>query len=252
MKNNNLTLSVLLLACACMVLQSCSKALDNDVAYPTSKISGAFLYNGQPVGMLGTSNDLNTTNNNQNPLQLEQTGPGTFTSANIKMFARPDGTYTILTFDGDYNLKVLPGKSPFLTPAPIKLSLKGEAKDVNFNVTPYFWVSNYQTTFVDSVFTATFKLQKIVSTATLEKVAVYFNTTNIADNAAKAFERNFTTAAQGVNIDGNCTIRVDLKTMSATERAAIRASTGVIYANVGVKTSTITDALYQKPVLLKP
>jgi hypothetical protein len=240
----------MVLALAGFFLQSCKKmkAFD-DEAYPTSRISGAFLYNGQPVGMLGTSNDLNTTNANQNPLLLEQIGPG-FSSANIKMFARPDGTYTILTFDGDYILKVAPGKSPFLTPDPINVTLRGEAKDVNFNVTPYFWVSNYQTSFVDSVFTATFRLDRIVPTATLDKVSVFFNTTSIADNAAKAFEREFKTPAQGVNINGNCTITVNLKAMSATERAQIKASTGLIYANVGVKTSTITDALYQKPVLL--
>lgn len=248
----------MMLALAGFLLESCSKAVDNS-PYPSSRISGAFLYNGQPVGLLGTSSD----NASQNPLQLVQTGPGAYSAANIKFFARNDGTYTILTFNGNYTIQVQPSKGPFPDPPPLNIVLNGEAKDVNFNVTPYFWVSNYHTTFVDSVFTATFKLEQILTTTivnsvakpvTLEKVSVYFNTTNIVDATAKAFERTFTTPAQGVNINGNCTITVNLKGsgMSATEKAAIKNTTGVIYANVAVKTATVaTDALYQTPVLLK-
>src|SRR5215217_7454253 len=100
MKKNNANLLIILLAAAGCLVQSCRK--DSEVAYPTSKIYGAFTYNGQPVGLLTTSNDLNSTNNTQNPLLLTQTGPGTFNGGNIKVFAKNDGTYTINTFDGDY------------------------------------------------------------------------------------------------------------------------------------------------------
>lgn len=258
MKNNIKIPSVILLFVVGFLLQSCKK--DNKAAYPTSRVWGAFTYNGQPVGMLATSNDLNSTNNNQNPLVLKQIGPGTFSGGNIKVFGKNDGTYTINTFDGDYILEGAKGKNPFQDPAPVNFTLKGEA-NINFAVTPYFWVSNYQTSYADSVFTATFKLDKIVPTANLDQIIVYFNTTSLADISGNIYQRRAfptTPALPGVtstiNINGNCTIRVDLKALPAADKKTflerIKGSTGLIWANVAVKAKEAIDALYQKPVQL--
>jgi hypothetical protein len=256
MKNNSKILFIILLAAAGFLLQSCKK--DNEVSYPPSRIYGAFTYNGQPVRMLATSNDLNSTNNNQNPLVLTQTGPGTFSGGNIKVFGKNDGTYTINTFDGDYILKAATGKNPFTDPDPVSFTLKGEA-NINFAVTPYFWVSNYQTSFVDSVFTAAFKLDKIVSTANLDNIIVYFNTTSLADISGKIYERRAypttqTAVTSTININGNCTIKVDLKALPAADKKifieTIKGTTGLLWANVAVKAKEAIDGLYQQPVQL--
>ncbi|TDH28706.1 DUF3823 domain-containing protein [Segetibacter sp. 3557_3] len=258
---NRISLLIMLLAAAGFLVQSCKK--DNKEAYPPSVVSGAITYNGQPVYMIPTSNDLNSTNNTQHIFQLVQTAPQPLSGGFIKVFAKNDGTYSINTFDGDYIISTgVAKKNPFLDVTPVQFTLKGNIK-IDFAVTPYFWVSNYQTTYVDSVFTATFKLDRIVPTiknsqgvdvvTPLENVKVYFNTTRLADISGKIFERTFTTPAQGVNVNGNCTIKVDLKGsgMSAAERNAMKATTGLLWANVAVKTSTIADALYQQAVLLK-
>jgi hypothetical protein len=272
MKNNNQRiLLIMFMAAVGLLVQSCKK--DNKESFPPSRISGSITYKGQPVRMIPTSNDLNSTNNTQHPLQLTQTGPQPLSGGYIKVFVKNDGTFTVNTFDGDYILQSVTGKNPFADPPPANFTLKGETT-VNFDVTPYFWVSNYQTSFVDSVFTATFKLDKILNTyvdaqgatknVALENVKVYFHSNSLTDVSGKIFERTFSGAAQGVNVGGDCTIQVDLrgtqaagnpfpyKGLTAAERRAMNATTRVLYANVAVKSNAATDALYQIPVLLGP
>lgn len=222
------------------ILASCSKELDNR-SYPESRISGRFLYDGQPVQIMGTSSDVVGTN----MLQLTQTGPGQFLNGYIKMFAKGDGSYTILTFDGDYQLAITPGKGPWLPTDPIDISLKGNVDEANFNVTPYFWMSDYNSSFTDSVFTASFNLEKVVPTAELEKVVIYFSPTSIVDITSKFVERSFTELTPG-----NVTISFDLKTLSDADKEHL-GLTGFIFARVGVKTVGVADLLYSTPLALE-
>jgi len=251
-KNNRITLVIMLLAAAGFLLQSCGK--DNMVSYPTSIIKGAITYNGQAVHLMSSNNQLNSgvANQNLNTLVLRQTGPQPLSGGDNRIFARNDGTFTANTFDGDYEIRPNTGRCPFEDFAPIAFTLNGE-QTVNIPVNPYFWVSNYQTTFVDSVFTATFKLDRIVPTKNLQEVRVYFNTTKNVDQSAQVFSRGFTTVAQGVNINGNCTITVNLKGsgMTVAEKNSVKATTGKLWANVAIRTSGITEALYQEGVALK-
>lgn len=239
-KNKIITLLMTMFAFASIVLiTSCNKELDNR-KYPTSRISGAFLYNGQPVTIMGTASDAGGSN----MLQLTQNDPERFIAGNIRMFAKGDGTFTILTYDGNYTLNVTPGKGPWQQPPAKTFDLKGEAT-VNFDVTPYHWMSNYTSTFVDSVFTAKFKLEKIVPTANLERVVIYFGTTIITDITSKQAERAFTNTGLG-----DITVSFNLKNLTAAEKVALR-NTGTTYASVGVKTVGVSDLLYSKTVALK-
>jgi len=260
-KNNKITLVALLLAAAGFLLQSCGK--DSKVAYPPSKVTGTITYLGQPVNLATSNLQLNSGANNNNPLMtfyIRQTAPQPLALQDLPIFANGNGTFTYSTFDGDYTIFPVPYKSPWKNIDPISFTLNG-SQNVDIKVTPYFWVSNYQTTFVDSVFTATFKLDRILDTyvnnagATvntgLQEVRAYFNVTSHADAGANIFSRAFTTPAQGVNINGNCTITVNLKAMSINEKQQLKATTGKLWVNLGVKTSNITDPLYQVPVALK-
>jgi len=241
MKTNRKTINFFLLGAVCsFFLSSCSKELDNR-EYPESRISGKFLYNGQPVQIMGTSSDVVGTN----MLQLTQTGPGQFLNGYIKMFAKGDGSYTILTYDGDYQLAITPGKGPWLPTDPIDINLKGEVNDANFNVTPYYWISDYSSNFTDSVFTASFNLEKVVPSAELEKVVIYLSPTSIVDITSKFVERSFTGLAPG-----NVTISCDLKTLSEADKEHL-GLTGFTFARVGVKTVGVADLLYSVPLELK-
>ncbi len=240
-KNKIITLLMLVIASASIILiASCSTELDNR-KYPTSRISGTFLYNGQPVTIMGTASDAGGSN----MLQLTQNDPNRFIAGNIRMFAKGDGTFTILTYDGDYTLNVTPGKGPWQQPPAATFTLKGEAK-VDFNVTPYYWMSDYQSTFgADSVFRATFKLDKIVPSANLEKVVIYFGSTIITDITSKLAER----VVPGV-VPGNVSVSFNLKTLTPAEKVALT-NTGTTFACVGVKTVGVSDLLYSKVMALK-
>jgi hypothetical protein len=261
-KYNKITIAVMLLAAAGFLLQSCGK--DNQVAYPTSIISGKITYNGEPVGLMSTNNQLNSgvATQNLNTFFLRQTGPQPLSGGDLRVVAKSDGTFTYPTFDGEYTILPVPYKAPYQNFAPISFTLKGN-QTVDIPVTPYFWVSNVTSTFVDSVLNITFRLDRTTpnyvnaSGATvvpdLEFVRVYFGTTNKADNSANIFQRGpFTTTAQGININGNCTLSINLKGtgMTTLEKQTLKAQTGKLFARIGIKTRNITDPLFAKVIPL--
>lgn len=262
-KTNKISIVVVLLAAAGFLLQSCGK--DNKVTYPQSTISGALTYNGQPIGLQSTNNQLNSgvATNVLNTMYLRQTGPQPLSGGDMRMVAKSDGTFTYKTFDGDYMILPVAYKSPFKDFTPVSFTLKGD-QTVNIPVQPYFWVSNMQSTFVDSVLVLNFKLDRIVPEYVnaagltvvpgLEFVRVYFGTTIKADNSANIFSRGaFTTPAQGININGNCSLTINLKGngMTTLEKQTLKAQTGKLFARVGVKTSNITDPLFAPVIELK-
>ncbi len=232
---------LLLFSVLIVCLLGCSRELDN-WAYPTSTVSGQFLYKGQPLQLMGTASDATGSN----MLQLHQVGEG-WIQGFVKVFAKEDGTYTVNTFDGDYYLNLTPGRGPWVPNTDtIRFSLKGGAQNLNFNVTPYFWLNNYTSSFKDSLFTATFNMEKVVSTAQMDKTVVHLSTTSIVDNTSKVYEKAFTTVIPGTN-----TITLDLKTLSNSEKASLR-KTGSLFARIGIKTRNVNDLLYSKTVKLTP
>lgn len=233
-------LYALILCTLTLGLSSCSTEIDN-WDYPSSTIAGQFLYKGQPIQIIGTASDATSSN----IIQLHQVGPQ-WDQGFVKMFAREDGTYTIETFDGDYYLNITPGRGPWLPSADtLRLTLNGESKGINFNVTPYFWISDYSSTYKDSVFSATFNLEKVVPDATLEKVVINLGNTTIVDNTSKIYEKSFNALTTGAN-----TISLDLKSLSASDKSNLR-KTGFVFARIGVKTKNVTDLIYSKVEGLK-
>jgi hypothetical protein len=223
------------------LLGSCSYEVDN-WNYPTSTVAGQFLYKGQPLQLMGTASDATSSN----MIQVHQVGPE-WNVGFIKMFAREDGTYSVKTFDGEYYLNLTPGRGPWVpSNDTLRFTLKGEATGLNFNVTPYFWLSDYSSSYKDSVFTATFNLEKVVSTAVLEKVVIHLGTTNIVDNTSKTLERAFTNLTPGTN-----TVTLNLRTLSAGEKTNLK-RTGLLFARIGAKTRNVSDLIYTRTEPLKP
>ncbi len=231
----------LLLFLPLSLLMSCSTEIDN-WDYPTSRVSGQFLYKGQPMQLMGTASDATGSN----MLQLHQTGEG-WIQGFIKVFSREDGTYTVNAFDGDYYLNLTPGRGPWVPNTDtLRFTLREEEKNVNFEVTPYFWLSNYTSTYKDSVFTATFNVEQVVSTAVMERTVIQLTPTAIVDNTSKAVEKAFTNVVPGSN-----TLTLNLKTLSSSEKANLR-KTGFLFARVGIKTRNVSDLIYSKTVPLTP
>ncbi len=222
-------------------LSGCSTEIDN-WDYPTSKVSGQFLYKGQPMQLMGTASDATGSN----MLQLHQTGEG-WIQGFVKVFSREDGSYTINAFDGDYYLNLTPGRGPWVPNTDtLRFTLKGEQANVNFEVTPYFWLSNYTSSYKDSVFTATFNVEKIVATADMEKTVIQLAPTAIVDNTSRTLERAFTNVVPGSN-----TLTLNLKTLSNAEKTNLR-RTGFLFVRIGIKTRNVSDLIYSTTSQLMP
>lgn len=223
-----------------VLLAGCSTEIDN-WDYPRSVVSGQFTYKGQPMRLMSTASDANGSN----MLQLHQTG-GDWIQGFVKVFAKEDGTFTVNAFDGDYYLTLTPGRGPWQPNTDtIRFSLNGEKRDLNFEVTPYFWISDFKESYADSTFTATFNLEKVVSSANLERVVAELGTTAIVDNLSKTYEKSFATMSPGAN-----TVILDLKSLSSGEKANLK-RTGHLFARIGVKTANVSDMIYSKTVKLQ-
>ena len=230
---------LILVSVSAALLFGCSTEIDN-WSYPTSTVSGQFLYKGQPMQLMGTASDATGSN----MLQLHQTGEG-WVQGFVKVFTKDDGSFTVNTFDGDYYLNLTPGRGPWQPNTDtLRFALNKTAENLNFEVTPYFWISNYAGTYTDSVFTASFNLEKIVASAALERVVIQLGTTAIVDNVSKTYEQSFTTLAPGSN-----TIKLDLKTLTSGQKANLK-KTGFLFARVGVKTRNVTDLIYSQTTRL--
>jgi len=126
----------------------------------------------------------------------------------------------------------------------VRFNLKGNCKDANINVTPYYWMSEFKDVYADSVYSASFNLEKVAPTAVLEKVVIYLGTTDVVDVTGKAYEKAFTNLVPGANV-----INLDLKTLGTTDKFNLR-TTGLLFARVGVKTKGVTDLQYSNTIQL--
>lgn len=226
---------IFLVSVIASLLYGCSTEIDN-WSYPTSRVSGQFLYKGQSMQLMSTASDATGSN----MLQLHQTGEG-WVQGFVKVFTKDDGSFTVNTFDGDYYLNLTPGRGPWQPNTDtLRFSLNKSAENLNFEVTPYFWISNYTSSYTDSVFTASFNLEQIVASAALERVVIQLGTTAIVDNVSKTYEQSFTTLVPGTN-----TISLNLKTLTASQKANLK-KTGLLFARIGVKTRNVTDLIYSE------
>lgn len=251
----------MLLAAASVLVQSCGK---DNLSYPTSTLTGHFLYNGQPVGLLQTSPDINSANGTGHALALTQiTGAQQrYSVGEIQVYAKHDGSFTGKMFDGTYTVRTLTSKMPFEDFTGMPLTIKGDTQ-FDIQVVPYWWMTNLTTTFVGNVFTATFNVAKVSTNAarTLQYVQIAVSPTNFADAAAFSAIRTFNagTNAGGIIVPaaagsgGAVTVKLDLSTLTTAEKSALVAQGpgGHIWASVAVKTTGITDALYSDVIPLQ-
>ena len=201
-----------------LLLSSCS--YDN-FDEPTSVITGKIVNQGKTLGF--RTNALS--------LQLWQPGYGTYTRVDIAV--NQNGTFNAVMFDGNYRLINASGTTQpwVLRTDTVKFELKGTAS-VDYEVTPYFLISNE--TFVKSGtnMTANCKIAKIATTATLTNATLYVSRTAMCDENYKEASQqllaaampdlnnvNFTVAIPPrLNDQGYCFVRVGVKASQASER----------------------------------
>jgi len=214
---------------------SCEK--DNYTA-PGSFLTGALTYKGDTIRV----------ERNQVPYQLYQYGFGAV--GPISGTFAQDGSYSQVLFNGNYKLIIPNGQGPFMwkqdasgNPDSLSITMSG-SQNLTLEVTPFYMVRNAQFGYSasDSMVTATFKAEKIVTDPDMmkdiERVSLYVNNTEFTsggDNIA------FTNMAGGdiTNPDNiTLSVRVPFETNLSTF------TQGNLYARVGIKMVNVEDMIF--------
>jgi Protein of unknown function (DUF3823) N-terminal domain/Domain of unknown function (DUF3823_C) len=220
---------------------SCKK--DNKEA-PQSTITGRIVYNSQPIQV----------KTNAVQLELWQNGYQLFTK--IPVYISQDGTFSAKVFDGTYKLTRLKGNGPWQDQTDtIIVNVKGSAA-VDVPVTPYFTVSNESFTFnaSDTTLRATVKINQVVTSKAVEKIALYIGQTQFVDNTNQL---PYPTSANEINPPANYltqpvsfTVSMNPARYPATAQAELRRLLGLVFNNkyafarIGVKTVGVTERVY--------
>jgi hypothetical protein len=201
-----------------LLLSSC--AYDN-FDEPTSVISGKIVYQGKTLGF----------RSNAMSLLLYQPGFGLNTSVSVAI--NQNGTFTALMFDGSYKLINASGTTQpwVLRTDTVFFDLKGTTS-VDYEVTPYYMITNDTYVKSGTNMTANCKIVKIATTATLTNATLYVSRTSICnENYKEASQQlalasmpdlnnvNFTVAIPARLItQGYCYVRIGVKPVQSSER----------------------------------
>ncbi|MXV16367.1 DUF3823 domain-containing protein [Hufsiella ginkgonis] len=203
---------------------------------PTSTLRGALLYKGDSIGV----------EYNQVPFNVFQPGYGKSGGAITGTFA-PDGTYSILVFDGNYQFTMPKNQGPFLWKEltasardTLKVGLQG-SQTVNIEVTPYYMVRNQQLTVSGGKVVAAFDIEKVITDAALAKniqtVVLYINKTKFVSGASNDNIASASVAGTALPADlKNISLNVTIPAISPTQN--------YVFARVGVRITGVEDMIF--------
>jgi len=180
----NIIKSVLLFVVVGLLITSCAK--DNYNA-PSATFKGALLYNGVDTVFVqqSTGHDINGAN-----VYFYLFEPGwknTYTTP-LRVAIDAGGTFSSLLFPATYKLVMPLNNGPFISKSDTTLVSVTGNQTLNIPVTPYYLVRNLATSLstADSVVTASFKIDKIVTDANAKTIAtaqLYISRTVIVDGS---------------------------------------------------------------------
>ncbi|WP_207515072.1 DUF3823 domain-containing protein [Longitalea luteola] len=222
----------ILIIAGILTTMSCKK---DNYDEPGVLLQGHVVYRGEPIGV----------EYNQVPFELYQDGFGKTGPINA-VFA-PDGSYSMLLFNGEYKFIIPNGQGPFKwkqTPAGAPdttfITLNG-SQQLDIEVTPYYMIRNPQLSQSGGTITGTFKIEKIITDASarnIESVSLYINKTQFvsgADNlAVKTMNGSDITNPENVNLS------VAVPTLNPAQ--------GYLFARIGLKIAGVEDGIFS-PVM---
>ena len=213
-----------------LLLVTAGCKLDN-VKPPSITLNGQLMYKGTPIGV----------EYNQVPFQLFQTGYGG--NAPITGTFEQDGTYSVLTFKGNYKFTIPGGQGPFQWKElpgggrdTVAIALNGN-QTVNVEVTPYYMIRNPQISASESGITATFSIEKDITDATakdIQTVSLFVNKTQFVSPADHAGETDL--AGSAITDPTSVTLTVPKPTFSVTQN--------YVYARIGIRIAGVEDMIF--------
>ncbi len=206
-----------------LTMQACKK---DNLSEPGSPLSGRIVYQGLPIGVRSAGVQF----------ELWQRGFQLFTK--IPLNIKQDGTFSAMLFDGDYKLVRSRGAGPWVDNTDtIDVKVQG-ATSVDVPIEPYFIIKNEVFERTGTVVKATFTLQSVNTSRTLELARIYVGPNLIVDQNNNSANAQIAAAA----IPG----LLQPVTLSVTIPTAL-AGEAFIYARVAVKTTGVAELLYTIP-----
>ena len=203
-----------------LLLSSCK--IDNYDA-PTSVITGHVVYQGTTLGFRSSGISL----------QLWQSGFGLYTSVSVAI--NQNGSFTALMFDGSYKLiNVKATTQPWIARTDtVFFDLKGTA-NVDYEVTPYYLITNDTYVKNGNNMTANCKISKIATTATLTNATLYVSRTAMCDQNYKEASVQLLPAAMPDLTNVNFTVAIPARLLAQ----------GYCYVRIGVLAAQATERIY--------
>jgi len=197
---------------------------------PNAKITGRVVYNGQAVGL------------RSNGVQLELWQPGYNLFTKIPVYIAQDGTFSVAVFNGSYKLTRLRGNGPWADNIDtINVQVNGST-DVDVPIDPYFVITNASIQKSGTNITATFNLQRVNTSKSLELVKLYVGRTAVTDqNLNDGSVQKLATAIPDLGQPVSLSVAVPASLGNAT----------YLFARVGVKAVSVGEYLYTIPVKIQ-
>jgi hypothetical protein len=217
-----------------IAIASCKK---DNYTEPSSTLTGRLVYKGEAIQL----------QYNQVPFEVYQPGWGKVGNLGTisPTFFKPEGEYSLLLFDGDYQFVVQNGQGPFIwkqtaagKPDTMKINVKGD-QTLDFEVEPYYMVRTPQFTKsnADTSVTANFKVEKIITDArgkNIQTVAVYVNKTMFVSPAENI--AGTTLAGTAITDVNNISLKVKVPLMVPKQN--------YVYARIGVRIAGVEDWIF--------
>jgi len=193
---------------------------------PQSFLTGRLVYEGTPVEI----------RQGVNVLQLYQPGWQNFTP--ITMNVKQDGTFSSVLFEGDYKLVPIQGTGPFIVSNldTINVQVKGSQTTVDVPVQPYFMTRNESFQVNGTSLKATFNIDKIVGSATLDKVGIFIGNNILVDNQnmLKGMANYEVNGSTLVNLNQPVTLNVQISNNARS----------YVFARIGVKATQSAEYVF--------
>lgn len=192
---------------------------------PLSALTGRVVYGDTPVGV------------RSNGVELELWQPGYALEQKIPVYINQDGAFSAVLADGTYKLTLLKGNGPWEDNTDtISVELHGAAS-VDVPVVPFYMIEEEAFSLSGSTVSATFTLNQITTSRTVEKVSLFVGITNIVDANNNALT---------VEIPGNELGDPALSHELQGELSDALKKGRYVFARLGVKTTGVAEMMYSR------
>ncbi len=198
---------------------------------PKTKLSGKLVYQGEAIQV----------EYDRVPFQLYQYGFGKV-GAIGGTFA-PDGSYSMLLFNGDYKFVIPNDQGPFIwkkiasgAPDSLSINLKGN-QELDIEVTPYYMLRNAQITAGGGKVTGSFAAEQIITGADakdIERVSLYINKTQFVSGANNIAFTDIT--GSSITDIGNIVLDTSVPNIVPAQN--------YVFARIGLKIAGVEDMIF--------